>query len=292
MMTTAKQSVAPIITRIVVHGKASMARKRALECLEDVSTQMRKARGHADIVITPGGFIEEKIKQSIVGLGWETPASALSVVSREVEQSLISFMTALRQINLPASYMTLGIDCMLPNDANAELVATIDLSSMKIIAWTGKSYPTLFQEKVLMHVTDLGSHLQKIGKWKCIVLGCHDLNMFSPRSIATRDPQGYRGRRSDEFIRQAIAYRPDVVLQHPHMTDTPNIWKLGWSGVMDRLEPGTYASGISYFKFDDEKPRATLDKVLSQTCFGNVNDYVWHSSKKSICSAPSHDDIP
>lgn len=276
----ADSGIGPRITRVVVDGRAAMKQKKALECLADVFKAMRRAGARTDIVTTPGGFMQLDLTLKAQPLGWQTPVSVLSTVSQAVEQSLNAFMTALGKLDPPASYMTLGIDCMLPNEeheyANAQLVATIDLGSMTIVAWTGKSYPTISEEKELMHVTDLGSHLQKLGKWKCIVLGCHDLNMFSPRSVANRDPKSPRGKRADEFTRQAVAFEPAVVLQHPHTTDTPNIWMGGWSGVNRSLKPITYASGICYFwPGHGKKHRATLDEVLNRTRFGNVCDYVW-----------------
>jgi len=147
---------------------------------------------------------------------------------------------------------------------------------MKIVAWTGKSYPAGSEEKKLMNVTDLDSHLQTIGKWKCLVLGCHDLNMFSPRSVANRGPGSRRGQRADDLIRRAKAYRPEIVLQHPHTTDTPNIWMGGWCGITREIGPKRYASGISYFwPRHGKKHRADLGEVLARTRMGDVVDYVW-----------------
>jgi hypothetical protein len=259
--------------------------KRALRCLQDVFKAMRDKNKRADIVVTPGGFIELSVRAKNLPLGWDTPPSALGEVSSAAEVALQPFMAGLKRLDVPASFLTLGVDCLLQNPEwdypIAELVATIDLGSGTIVHWTGKSYPTSAQESSLLHVTDLDSHLQRIGKWRCLVLGCHDLNMLSPRSVANRDGSSRRGKRADELIRRAKSFAPEVVLQHPHTTDTPNIWMGGWSGVRQMIKPIAYASGICYFRPETPKRRrAELGEVLSRTRFGNVVDYVWSGAGK------------
>ncbi len=270
----------PRIARIVVNGRAAMKQDRALRCLGDIAHAMQKGGLNYDIVTTPGGFIEESVEIDAQPIGWNAPASAFRKVAEATGNSLRTFLHQLGKICIPADFLTLGVDAFLPSNdeeyANAQLVATIDLKAQKVIAWTGKSYPTLGEERELIHETDLKSHLQQIGRWKCLVLGCHDLNMFSPRSIATRDPHSQRGKRADDLMRIASSFDPRVVLQHPHNTDTPNIWMGGWAGVAQSLRAESYSSGIAFHWHGHGKiRRSALEETLQRTKRGNVTDYVW-----------------
>jgi len=126
-----KRGDGPRLARVVVDGRAGMTLKRALKCLDDVFRAMRKAEDHADIVVTPGGFIVVDLKPSPQILGWDTPPSALLKLTRELEPYLKPFVADLEKLQPLASYITLGIDCALPDDehqdANAQLVATVKL---------------------------------------------------------------------------------------------------------------------------------------------------------------------
>ncbi|MDE2480841.1 MAG: hypothetical protein KGN02_01455 [bacterium] len=271
---------APRIARVVVNGRAAFDPERALRCLAGVARAIKRRGERFDIITTPGGFIAQRIEMETQLIGWEAPAAAFRAISVNAERSLQPFLESLREVALPADFLTLGVDVFLPgnpeDDANAQLVATVDLASAKIVGWTGKSYPTLAEEKELVHETNLQSHLQKIGRWRCLVLGCHDLNMFSPRSIATRDSKSSRGKRADALLKLAKAFDPQVVLQHPHNTDTPNIWMGGWAGVTRALNPKTYSSGIAYcWPRHGKNRRASLQETLERTKHGDVVDYIW-----------------
>jgi hypothetical protein len=63
----------------------------------------------------------------------------------------------------------------------------------------------------------------------------------------------------------ARAFRPTVVLQHPHSTDSPNIWRTAWAGLHREL-PGVmaWASGIGYYRRDGAR-RGSLREVLAAT---------------------------
>ncbi len=276
---------APRMARVVVNGRAAFAQERAIRCLADVARAMKRGDKRFDIITTPGGFIEERIEMKAQPTGWDAPAAAFRAISANAERALQPFLESLREVELPADFLTLGVDVFLPDNpeeyANAQLVATIDLSATNIVAWTGKSYPTLVEEKELVHETDLRSHLQELGKWRCLVLGCHDLNMFSPRSMATRDAKSSRGKRADELLKLAKAFDPQVVLQHPHNTDTPNIWMGGWAGVARALRAESYSSGIAYcWPGHGKSRRASLQETLERTKLGNIVDYVWSGASK------------
>ena len=100
---------------------------------------------------------------------------------------------------------------------------------------------------------------------RVLILGCHDLNLFSPRARANQSPDGLRRARCDEMERKVARFRPTVVLQHPHSTDTPNIWRMPWLSLAREVPSiRVWASGIGYHRFGS-KPRATLAKVLDRT---------------------------
>jgi hypothetical protein len=162
--------------------------------------------------------------------------------------------------------ITIGIDVNDgPGGAHAELVAVYDVAKRCIARWTGKSYPTSSQEDTLVHVVDLDSHLLEIADERVLVLGCHDLNMFSPRGRANQAENGLRRKRCDAMRALVAKFRPTVVLQHPHSTDTPNIWRLPWlSLAKDTPSLHAWASGIAYYSWGDRE-RAELARVLDLT---------------------------
>lgn len=67
---------------------------------------------------------------------------------------------------------------------HAEMVFIADLRTGNL-QFTGKSYPTPNQEKGLLRIQDLGTHFVKIAGTEAMILGCHDLTMYNPRSDAT-----------------------------------------------------------------------------------------------------------
>ena len=60
-------------------------------------------------------------------------------------------------------------------------MAVLDTATGKVVRWTGKSYPVDSQQHTLVHVKDLCSHFLEIGSERLLVLGCHDLHLFSGR---------------------------------------------------------------------------------------------------------------
>jgi hypothetical protein len=100
---------------------------------------------------------------------------------------------------------------------------------------------------------------------RVLVLGCHDLNMFSPRGRANQAPDGLRRRRCDAMRTRVVGFKPTIVLQHPHSTDTPNIWRLPWLSLTKEVPTiRAWASGIAYYSWG-EGERADLSRVLALT---------------------------
>jgi len=87
-------------------------------------------------------------------------------------------------------YITLGVDSYKEkisttrnyiNQPHIELVFLVDLKNNKFY-WTGKSYPASGQQNGLVRITDLKSHFLDLNVGKLMILGCHDLMMFSNRN--------------------------------------------------------------------------------------------------------------
>ena len=128
-------------------------------------------------------------------------------------------------------YITIGIDSQkdkisLNNlsiqQPHVELVALIDLKTDKYY-WTGKSYPTTGQENGLIRISDIGTHFIELPVGKVMILGCHDLNAFSPRGKVTTKKK-WRKKIREEIINKTQEEKPKIVLHHPHTTDSSRIW--------------------------------------------------------------------
>jgi len=224
---------------------------------------------HARFVITPGGFVRAVWPRGVVlATGWQSRPRDFDVLAKYAAQVLSRVVTdrVLRAAAGKADVLTIGIDIVDgPDNRHAELVGVFDVGKKKLVRWTGKSYPTGDQESTLLHVTDLDSHLLRIAGERVLVLGCHDLNMFSPRGRANQSPDGPRRERCDEMRAKVASFKPTFVLQHPHSTDTPNIWRMPWlSLARDVPSVHTWASGIAYYN-NRGKRRAPLRRVQEQT---------------------------
>lgn len=223
--------------------------------------------GRAKFTITPGGFIEGKFpEQWSGGVSWESSKKDLDSLVGLAKPLVDACLTkkVLAAAKARTRVLTLGVDLM--GDAeHVELVAVIDCDSGKIVRWTGKSYPTGGQEKLLVQVAEVDSHLIEIAGERVLVLGCHDLNMFSARAHANQRPDGQRRRRCDAMAKATARFKPTIALQHPHSTDTPNIWRSPWGCLLrDYPTVRTYASGIGYYRWHG-RTRRSLKDVLEGT---------------------------
>ncbi len=287
------------IVRVVVKGKPSL--KNAPDNIERASNMLHAAftsrewPGKALFAVTPGGFIRGKIPKTWHGeKGWK---------SRNVDfESLVEHATplvsevlrgrVLRVARPRARYLTLGIDLLRePNTwklrrkgmgVHIELVCVVDLQTGNPIHWTGKSYPTQYQENWLVQVVNLESHLFRRSRNRVLILGCHDLNMFSERSKSLIRRGSHKYKRIKEMQKLAKDFRLTIVLHHPHSTDSPRIWQTAWSGVRNLLANNNgalryWASGIAFFNGLGVSTRVKkIDKVLvgTRSCDEHVKDVI------------------
>lgn len=223
---------------------------------------------HLKFLITPGGFVVAPFpKQWSGGISWSSMPTDLDALCTHADGALSQTLTerVLRAARGKIDVLTVGIDLSRKGrQEHAELVAICELANRRIL-WTGKSYPTADQERHLVQVVDLSTHLVEIADERVLVLGCHDLNMFSPRAWANQAPGGDRRKRCKQMRHLARRFKPTIVLHHPHTTDSPNIWRNAWGGLAGQL-PGlrAWASGIGYHRWG-KRPRAPLCDVLMAT---------------------------
>jgi len=234
-----------------------------------------------EFILTPGGFLVFDFPKS---LQYEIDISKaeekqLPLFYLEATKVISDFFKSLRndlfkKLKKTSDFFTIGIDGFNPTNNQAiELVAIYDLKKEKVIQWTGKFYPTDGQKRDLVKINDLNTHFIHLNNQKIVILGCHDLNVFNPRGQANANPDGWKRKIADKFKELCKDFNPDIILQHPHTTDTPNIWNLAWRAVEKEL-PNVqhFASGIKYYHWNGN-PRGDLVKVLEKTKKGDVYDF-------------------
>lgn len=281
----------PVVVRIVVNGSSSEGQGENLAEARKMLLQAFRSdcwpAGTATFALTPGGFIQAPLPHKYDGRqGWNSSPQDFKKVIPFAQEAVNKVVTkeVLKIARRRAEFLTVGVD--LNNDGgklqtdgaqpdtHAEVVGVMNTASGEIVHWTGKSYPVEWQKNTLVHEANLESHLFCCGRERVLVLGCHDLNMFSERSYANQDPNGLRRKRCDEMRRLAKAFKPTVILQHAHATDSPNIWSVGWSGACKLLRNGcTYASGISYHRVGKELRKSLYDvRARTRCCSSHVMD--------------------
>jgi len=265
----AMPATSPTIARIISRGRTPDDPRAVERMLFDAFTVGWPSGVAAKFVLTPGGFVRATLPGTWQGsTGWQSRGSDLEVLTAHAAKYLRTVVTdrVLRAATGKVDVLTIGIDLHYEAElTHAELVAVYDVARRRIVRWTGKSYPTGKQEQTLVHVVDLDTHLLEIAGERVLVLGCHDLNMFSPRGHANQSPGGLRRQRCDDMRRKVARFRPTTVLQHPHSTDTPNIWRMPWLSLAREVPSiRAWGSGIAYYSWR-ENNRADLDRVLDLT---------------------------
>lgn len=248
--------------------------------LIDIFLASEHGKNHYDIIVTPGGFLTFDFPKRLqydldVNVAEKNYVADLQNEAQEVISLFFRQMkpSSLRKLKETADYFSIGIDGFNRFKKHIEFVAIYELKSERIISWTGKFYPTEAQKGDLIKFNDLGTHFLQLNNHRVVVLGCHDLNVFSPRGQANANPNGWKRKIADEFKNLCQEFQPDIIIQHPHTTDTPKIWNLPWRAV-ERELPSVkhFASGINYL-CRNGAPRGKLKDVLDSTKKGNVHDF-------------------
>lgn len=274
----------PFLARIIIAGKWDGTPEEARRLLEDVSETWPRGT-KVRLLMTCGGFVQfnwpQRIPRGEIGDNRYPNSKVVKALVGEAERcaTFILGEGLGRRLREFTDYITLGIDSYKERisttqyyigQPHIELVFLIDLRINRFY-WTGKSYPTPRQQKGLVRISDSRTHfLQLENLGRVMVLGCHDLTVFNPRS---KNAKEWREAINKEFQKVAKEEQPTVVLQHPHTTDSIRTWAAGWSGL-ERALPTvqTYASAGRYYNSEGERSR--LIDVLSRTKRGSTLDFV------------------
>lgn len=232
---------------------------------------------HFDFIVTPGGFLYFKFPSQLYDehIDIENPTrKQIQLLHEQARMTIEDFLhdklanSIFEDLKNIADYITIGIDGK-SSSQKIELIAIYDLKRNEVIHWTGKFYPTKSQEKYLIRYPYLGSHFIKLNGYKLMILGCHDLSVFSNRgqSIA----MNWRKDVAEIFKSKCRMFKPSIVLQHPHNTDSSITWRASWLELERELPDVTdYAAGIH---FDEEEHRSSLEDVLLKYKKGHVLDF-------------------
>ena len=230
----------------------------------------------ADVTITPGGFIRAPFPHAYDrdggARGWGSDCDfgrLTPAASKEVER-VIAHPRLMTRLRRRTRLLTLGVDLVGGSKTWAELVAVVDTEKEAVVHWTGKSYAAGLVEERYLVQAPLKSHLFESEGTPMLILGCHDLNLFSERARANQAVGSIRRRRCNAMRKLAKEFKPTAVLQHPHTTDSPKIWSVAWAGVRRHVPTAeTLASGIAYCRQGNSgPPRASIETVMEQTAWG------------------------
>lgn len=273
------------VARIVVDGWTWVDEEpdnttHARRMLSDALKKDGWPQTQLDVTITPGGFIRAPFPREYerdggqCGWGSDDHFERLIPAALKQVERVIRGGRIMARVNRRTRLLTLGVDLIGESRMRAELVSVIDTEAGKVIHWTGKSYPVSGIEERTLVQAPLRSHLLEFDRKRMLILGCHDLNLFSQRARNRQRAGSTRRKRCNAMRKLAKEFNPVSVLQHPHTTDTPKIWSVAWAGVRQHM-PGadTLASGIAYCHWGET--RAPLDKVRKGTAWGaDVTDIV------------------
>ena len=298
---------APRIVRIVIDGwtyadSDSDNFDEAGEMLSEAFASDSWPSGKATFAITPGGFIRAPMPRSYSGnRGWDSRKRDLDDLIPHAQAAVDAVMRGKirKAARRRTRFLTLGVD--LNGDRNkeeriggdhtcrrncprscthAELVAVFDTNSGRVVHWTGKSYPTKRQQHTLVQVKDLDTHFLELGSRRLLLLGCHDLHLYSRRGRKSNGTPTPKEKRRRDMRRRARKFKPMAVLHHPHSTYSPRIWSGAWGATRKTLPTAKVcASGIAFCGNPKPvrrwKPWQTLDATLAATASGiRISDVV------------------
>ena len=211
-------------------------------------------------------------------------------------------MTLLRRLRECCDCLTLGVDTKKTkvsttynaiNEPHAELVCIVDVRH-RTFRWTGKFYPTTGQEGTIVRFPDLATHFVDLSCGKTMIIGCHDLSVYSPRGQARAKADGWRRQIASEFRALAKKLEPSVVLHHPHTTVKSRTWAQQWREMENDLPSVKEYLGTGAYSCKDDgwEKRDVLDNVLSTTKRGEIMDVVVRLGCCQTRSEASQDTFP
>jgi very-short-patch-repair endonuclease len=239
-----------------------------------------------DYLVTPGGFIHFKWPDKFATVIKEQKESQkmIPILKNLAGETIRDFWNRLptktkNKLQSNIKFITFGVDSNNQDECKdviqcIQFVALFDTTKSKVIHWTGKSYPTIYDQKVrLVEFEDLKTHFVKVNKETVCLLGCHDLKVFSPRAKAIA---GYdRQKKIKNFDKLMKLYKPNLIIQHPHNTDTYKIWNTEWKTVEKKYPfVREYLSGIRHYNYGNKK-RGTINSVIDKTTLGQITTIIY-----------------
>ena len=282
----------PFLARIIITDNWDGRPEESKTLLEDICQKWPKGK-KVKFIMSCGGFIQfgwpEFVSRKDVGDNKNPNIKVVETLVNEAEKyarDILSNNLREKLCDL-TDYITLGIDSYKDkisttqnyiSQLHIELVFLVDLIKNKFY-WTGKSYPTPNQQAGLVRIHDLKTHffnLDCVGK--LMILGCHDLTIFNPRS---KNAKGWRKDINREFKELAANEKPICVLQHPHTTVKIGTWRNAWSNL-SQLLPSVkqYFGAGRYYESESKRSECNnLDNVLERTKYGETMDFIVSYSK-------------
>lgn len=263
----------PAVVRIIHEFPASDDRNREAKPIIDDVLKTWPERLKTRYLITAAGFLSFQWPTGVFPADPGRPSkSEIRLLKDAAVGECKKLLTPLMRKRLAkvADYVSIGADSKCDDDKSrtVELVLLFDLRSSR--SWiTGKSYPTGAQANRLVRLNDLSTHLVTVGRDKILLLGCHDLNMFSNRALKTCSSHGWRRKVINEMRDAAHRFAPTVVLQHPHYTHSPHSWGTALGGLNHLLPNIVFASAGRWCQ-PNKPTRRPLQNCLRATARGAV----------------------
>ncbi|WP_128693741.1 hypothetical protein [Methanoculleus taiwanensis] len=290
----------PKFGRVIIAGPWEGNITRAKALMEDIIQQW-PTQDRVAFFVTPGAFLRFPWPEHFPAPSdnLHPPEETLTLLRNTAQEYCDRLLDEKLRSDLArhADYLTIGIDSADETKSNGyqvEFVAVVDLKTNQYF-WTGKSYPDSPQQNRLIRVSDLSSHFIQIPIGKVMVLGCHDLKMFSNRGRAAANTvPGSTWRKTvhqeiDQLITQE---KPVIILQHPHTTDRYRSWYTEWNELASRCPPEvTYISSGLYYYYG-EKCRSSLADVRKYTRRGPSIDFVVHVEGTHQSTATIAENLP
>lgn len=283
----------PKAARIVIDGQWDGDVSLARSLLEDVADSWPRDK-KVKCLITCGAFVTFDWPALLPNVGNNLfpnndAFNALQASANEQIEVLLSGELA-KKLALRTRYLTIGVDSYKDKisqtqthipESHIELVCFIDLKS-GTRHLTGKSYPTPGQERGLVRNVDLASHMVETEYGRVLVLGCHDLSIFNPRSRSNRS--GWRKEVADNWEKRMRRAAPVIVLQHPHTAVKTRTWLASWNELHKSLPSVKLSLGAGSYSMKDAgwEGRSPLGDVLKATRRGATLDFVAHIGGSGI----------
>jgi hypothetical protein len=244
-------------------------------------------RFSSEFLLTYGGFLsfsyDDELCEDIDIL--KPTSILLNKIFIIASEKINSFFDQLSESELNSlanisNYLTIGIDRENEKSKfNIELVAIYDLNKRETIHWTGKFYPLQRQERNLIRLP-LESHFITINRKSLVVLGCHDLNVVSPRARHNSSKEGFRVKIQNEFDKLIHKGNYSVILHHPHFTNSKKTWKMSWGKIeTDYPMIKHFASGLCV---DNTRDFSIIESVIYNTQKGDVCSCVFLKDREVV----------